>query len=56
MNAPTVAAAVRDAPSREDRARRQAEVVAALRELLPPHALLWPREDTQPYECDGLTA
>ena len=56
MNAPTEAAAVSDAPSREDRARRQAEVVAALRELLPPHALLWQREDTQPYECDGLTA
>ena len=22
----------------------------------PPHALLWQREDTVPYECDGLTA
>ena len=29
---------------------------AALAPLLPPHALLWQREDTVPYECDGLTA
>jgi glycolate oxidase len=40
----------------EDRAHRQAEVVAALAPLLPAHALLWHREDTTPYECDGLTA
>jgi glycolate oxidase len=38
------------------RAQRQAEVVAALSEWLPAHALLWQREDTTPYECDGLTA
>jgi glycolate oxidase len=38
------------------RAHRQAEVVAALGEWLPAHALLWQREDTTPYECDGLTA
>jgi glycolate oxidase len=38
------------------RAQRQAEVVAALRQVLPPHALLWQAEDTRPYECDGLTA
>jgi glycolate oxidase len=38
------------------RAQRQAEVVAALNEWLPSHALLWQREDTTPYECDGLTA
>ena len=44
MNAPTEAAAVRDAPTREDRGRRQAELVAALRDLLPPHALLWQRD------------
>ena len=24
--------------------------------MLPAHALLWRREDTVPYECDGLTA
>ena len=59
MNAPTADAALRDpqAPAHgTDRARRQAEVVAALAPLLPPHALLWQREDTVPYECDGLTA
>src|SRR5882724_774821 len=39
-----------------DRTARQAEVVAALKPLLPGHALLWQREDTVPYECDGLTA
>ncbi len=38
------------------RAQRQSEVVAALREWLPEHALLWQAEDTAPYECDGLTA
>ena len=35
---------------------RQSEVVAALRDVLPPHALIWRDEDTTPYECDGLTA
>ncbi|MBK6852904.1 MAG: FAD-binding protein [Burkholderiales bacterium] len=39
-----------------ERQHRRAEVVAALTHLLPPHALLWRREDTVPYECDGLTA
>jgi glycolate oxidase len=39
-----------------DRAERQAQVVAALQQVLPHHALLWNREDTTPYECDGLTA
>jgi glycolate oxidase len=39
-----------------DRQARQAEVVAALAPLVPAHALLWQREDTVPYECDGLTA
>lgn len=38
------------------RAERQAAVVAALEPLLPRGALLWHREDTTPYECDGLTA
>src|ERR1700712_4823015 len=52
LNAPAAAAAA--APP--DRSRRQAEVVAALSALLPAHALLWHREDTIPYECDGLTA
>src|SRR5450755_2883484 len=39
-----------------ERQRRQAEVVAALGACLPAHALLWQREDTVAYECDGLTA
>jgi glycolate oxidase len=43
-------------PSAIERSRRQAEVVAALGASLPAHALLWHREDTIPYECDGLTA
>ncbi|MEO6362762.1 MAG: FAD-linked oxidase C-terminal domain-containing protein [Caldimonas sp.] len=53
MNAPLPPAAALTAL---DRARRQAEVVAALAAVLPAHALLWHREDTVPYECDGLTA
>ena len=52
MNAPLPAAAV-SAPARK---QRQTEVVAALADVLPAHALLWHREDTVPYECDGLTA
>ena len=39
-----------------ERAERQAQVVRALEAVLPGHALLWNREDTTPYECDGLTA
>ncbi|WP_062112059.1 FAD-linked oxidase C-terminal domain-containing protein [Collimonas pratensis] len=35
---------------------RQQQVVAALRALLPAHALLYNDEDTRPYECDGLAA
>ena len=53
MNAPLPDAATR--PSAE-RIRRRAQVVAALASALPAHALLWQREDTIPYECDGLTA
>ncbi len=41
---------------RSARSARQAEVVAALRAVLPAHALLYRQEDTVPYECDGLTA
>jgi glycolate oxidase len=44
------------AHSGAERARRQAEVVGALSGAVPAHALLWRREDTVPYECDGLTA
>jgi len=53
MNAPLPAAAVLDAV---DPATRRAEVADALAQVLPAHALLSRREDTVPYECDGLTA
>ena len=49
-------AATAESPSPAERARRQHEVLAALARVLPPHALLHRREDTVPYECDGLTA
>ena len=39
-----------------DRSARQQQVVDALSQHLPAHALLWHNEDTTPYECDGLTA
>ena len=32
------------------------QAIAALRRVLPAHALLSQTEDTIPYECDGLTA
>jgi glycolate oxidase len=35
---------------------RQAEISLALAGILPPEAILSRREDTAPYECDGLTA
>ncbi len=38
------------------RRERQTQVLAALKTVLPPHALLWQSEDTTPYECDGLAA
>ena len=59
MNAPLPAAARQTSDPTADaaqRAARQAEVVAALGAVLPAHALLFRREDTVPYECDGLTA
>src|SRR5207344_1006781 len=36
--------------------QRQKEVAQALRAFLPERSVLWQQEDTQPYECDGLTA
>jgi len=60
MNAPLPAGAAlgpaADHAAIEQRNARQREVVAALAPLVPAHALLWHREDTVPYECDGLTA
>ena len=52
MNAPATPNQV----TQLQRTQRQAEVVSALRAVLPAHALLWQIEDTVPYECDGLTA
>jgi glycolate oxidase len=56
MNAPAAQDTLREPSPRAERARRQAEVVAALASVLPADALLWQPEDTVPYECDGLTA
>ncbi|MFN3298466.1 FAD-linked oxidase C-terminal domain-containing protein, partial [Caldimonas sp.] len=56
MNAPLPPAARAADDDSGERTRRQAEVVQALSQVLPAHALLWHREDTTPYECDGLTA
>ena len=55
MNAPATAPAL-TALGTTERHARQAELIAALKPLLPAHALLWQTEDTVPYECDGLTA
>jgi glycolate oxidase len=55
MNAALISAP-QDPSEQAHRAHRQAEVVAALSTVLPAHALLWQKEDTIPYECDGLTA
>ena len=54
--ASAAADAAHQQPTVSERARRQAEVVAALVRHVPAHALLWNAEDTTPYECDGLTA
>ena len=35
---------------------RQRDVAAALRAFMPASAVLFEREDVQPYECDGLSA
>jgi glycolate oxidase len=49
------ASARADVPA-PSRAKRQAEVVAALAQVLPAQAILYRHEDTAPYECDALTA
>ena len=56
MNAALPSAALDTPADASQRAARQTEVVAALAAVLPAHALLHRREDTVPYECDGLTA
>jgi glycolate oxidase len=35
---------------------RLAQILLALKAVLPSHAILHANEDTTPYECDGLTA
>jgi glycolate oxidase len=40
----------------QQRVERQSQIVKVLQASLPAHALLWHKEDTTPYECDGLTA
>lgn len=42
--------------SAADTADLQSNVVQALQQVVPKHALLWHAEDTTPFECDGLTA
>ena len=39
-----------------NRVQRQAEIVAALAQVMPRHSILSRHEDTRPFECDGLTA
>ena len=60
MNAPEAVVETPTASPRQgsdqERIQRQTRVVAELSRCLPQHALLWQREDTVPYECDGLTA
>ena len=45
-----------DVPSPPSREQRQAEVIAALKDVLPSGSILFRHEDTVPYECDALTA
>jgi glycolate oxidase len=47
---------IEPASAQPPRTTRQAEVVAALAEVLPRAAILFRHEDTAPFECDALTA
>ena len=38
------------------KSERKVQILQGLQAHLPAHLLLWQREDTTPYECDGLTA
>ena len=51
-----ISLAQEDGAEAERQSARQAEVAEALSRVLPASALLVRREDTAPYECDGLTA
>ncbi len=52
MNAPTTP----DESGLLQKAERVSEILRGLEAVLPSHSLLHSREDTTPYECDGLTA
>ena len=52
MNAPIAS----DQRNSLQKAELQSKVVRGLEANLPSSSLLWNREDTTPYECDGLTA
>ena len=52
MNAPTTP----DESGLLQKAERINEILRGLEAVLPQHSLLHSREDTTPYECDGLTA
>ncbi|MBK8072734.1 MAG: FAD-binding protein [Ramlibacter sp.] len=52
MNAPTTP----DESGLLQKAERINEILRGLEAILPQHSLLHSREDTTPYECDGLTA
>ena len=52
MNAPTS----NDQRNLLQKAELQSKVVRGLEAHLPSSSLLWNREDTTAYECDGLTA
>ena len=43
-------------PQLLQKAERLAQILYALKAVLPKHAILHSQEDTTPYECDGLTA
>jgi glycolate oxidase len=52
MNAPTTP----DESGLLQKAERINEILRGLEAILPQHSLLHSREETTPYECDGLTA
>ncbi|MCX7271175.1 MAG: FAD-binding oxidoreductase, partial [Burkholderiales bacterium] len=56
MNAITTTEIQRLQTDANELAARSAQVVHALRKVLPAHAVLSSSENTTPYECDGLTA
>jgi glycolate oxidase len=45
-----------ESKSGAERTARQASIAAALAQILPAHCILSRNEETQPFECDALTA